>query len=133
MPQIPFAQPGLPATPNAPDVKVEDLGQSVLKGHQVEGKRFLIQPPALPKPPGLSMPATPKRGRVPAMPQVPAAPQPPTTAEVWTSTTMRVPMLTKMSGGFGKLTQVCQSAVPGEPHPKEFQIPQDYRVIGAGK
>jgi hypothetical protein len=61
---------------------------------------------------------------------MPAAPQSPTTAEVWNSPKMAVPMLTKSSGSFGQLTQVCHSAVPGEPHPSAFQIPPGYKVIG---
>jgi hypothetical protein len=42
---------------------------------------------------------------------------------------MSVPILTKMTGSFGQLTQLCHSAVPGEPHPSTFQIPQDYKVM----
>lgn len=185
MPQMPqFAPPGLPSAPKPPNMQVQDLGKSVLQGHEVEGKRFVFQPPpppkmpAMPKPPQMpgmpqppQVPGMPPPPQVPGMPQppqmagmpkVPGAPQPPgmppapqapqmpqapgappvppapgmppapqmpTVAELWTSTSMRVPMLTKMSGAFGQLTQVCQRAVPGEPHPAAFQIPPDYKVI----
>ena len=146
MPQMPkFSPPSLPGQPHVPPVKVEDLGKTVLQGHEVEGKRFVIPPLAPPKPPAFQMPVVPKTPQMPGMPPVvpkppqmpgmppaPAAPQLPATAEVWTSTRMGVPMLTKMSGSFGQLTQVCHSAVPGEPHPSAFQIPQGYKVIGAG-
>ena len=191
MPQMPlFSPPRLPGQPPSPDVKVEDLGKSFLQGHEVEGKRFVTQPPALPKPPTFqipgapatpqmsAMPSAPKPPQIPGMPPLPAAPkipgmpplpaglkipgtpplpaglkvpgmsqvpaapkmsgappapaapQTPTTTEVWNSTRMGVPMLMKMSGGFGQLTQVCHSAVPGEPHPSAFQIPPGYKVIG---
>jgi pyruvate/2-oxoglutarate/acetoin dehydrogenase E1 component len=56
-------------------------------------------------------------------------PQVPTTVEAWTSTKLHLPMLTKMEGSFGQLTQVCHSAVPGEPHPAAFQIPPGYKVV----
>jgi hypothetical protein len=49
--------------------------------------------------------------------------------ETWTSTKMHLPMLTKMHGPFGQMTQTCHSAVPGEPHPAAFQIPPGYKVI----
>ena len=180
MPQMPGfappAPPGLPGQPHVP-VHVEDLGKSVLQGHAVEGKRFVMpalappkppalnmpavpKPPALnmpaiPKTPGLNMPAVPKTPSDPGMPPVPGAPplpgmppppgmpaapgmppapalHPPSMAEVWSSPAMGLPMLTKMSGSFGQLTQVCHSVVPGEPHPSAFQIPKDYKVMGAG-
>jgi hypothetical protein len=153
MPPMPqFAAPGLPTTPKTPGVQVQDLGKGVIQGHEVEGKRFLIPPspalpgmPQAPKPPGPpQMPKAPQAPGMPAAPQspqAPAAPPPPpapgmppspkgtTIAEVWHSPSMGLPMLTKMSGGFGQLTQVCQRAVPGEPHPTAFQIPQGYKVV----
>jgi hypothetical protein len=112
MPPMPqFAAPGLPTAPQTPGVQVQDLGKSVIQGHEVEGKRFLIPPPPPP---------------APGMPQPPKGP---TVAEVWHSPSMGLPMLTNMSGGFGQLTQVCQRAVPGEPHPAAFQIPPGYKAI----
>jgi hypothetical protein len=42
---------------------------------------------------------------------------------------MAVPMIAKINGGFGQITQVCKSAVPGEPHPSAFQIPAGYKMI----
>jgi hypothetical protein len=143
----------------APTAQVQDLGKAVLQGHEVEGKRYLIQPPAMPnipappKPPAFQAPGMPQAGgmpKMPGMPQVPGmppapgmpkvpgapesqsapnAPSAPTLAEVWTSTSTRLPMLTKMNGGFGQITQVCKDVVPGEPHPAAFQIPPDYKVF----
>jgi hypothetical protein len=163
IPQMPhFTPPGLPAALHAPTVQVQDLGKGVMQGTEVEGKRYLMQPPAMPKIPGMpqaprsqaagtpQVAGTPQAPQIPGMPQMPKAPQAggipqapgtpgvppapkapqaPTVAEVWTSTGMRLPMLTKMSGGFGQLTQVCQRAIPGEPHPAAFQIPPGYKVI----
>jgi hypothetical protein len=155
----PMPQLGLPALAAPPSAQVQDLGKAVLQGLEVEGKRYVIQPPAMPnipappKPPTFQapgmpqvpgapqapgMPKMPAMPPVPGMPKVPGAPgspsapnppQGPTLAEVWTSTSTRLPMLTKMTGGFGQVTQVCQGVVPGEPHPAAFQIPPDYKVI----
>lgn len=167
-------QAGTPAFPGAapqpPGVQAQDLGKSVLQGHEVEGKRYVIHPPALPKMPGMpkapqvpGMPKPPQMPGMPKAPQMPGAPPPtaqtpgapappkapglpgapsppqapavsqkppvPTTVETWTSTKMHLPMLTKMQGPFGQVTQVCHSAVPGEPHPAAFQIPPGYKVI----
>jgi hypothetical protein len=194
MPQMPgFSPPSMPGQPQVPGVKVEDLGKSVLQGHEVEGKRFVmpqvappklpafkvpgmpkmpqmpgtpvaglkppqapgmpaagLKPPQIPGMPGLKLPQVPGMPPVglkppqipgmpapgltppqaPGMPATPAAAHGPATTEVWNSTKMGVPMLTKMSGGFGQLTQVCHRAVPGEPHPSTFHIPQGYKVSG---
>jgi hypothetical protein len=149
----PMPQLGVPGFSPPPSAQVQDLGKAVLKGVEVEGKRYLIQPPpmpnipATPKPPAFQAPGMPKMPGmppVPGMPQVPGmpkvpgaqgspsapnAPAAPTLAEVWTSTSTRLPMLTKMNGGFGQITQVCQGVIPGEPHPAAFQIPPDYKVF----
>jgi hypothetical protein len=133
MPKPP-ALPGAPAIPKAPNVQVQDLGKSVIQGQAVEGKRFLIPPPpplpappAMPKPPAL--PAMPQAPKAPGAPAAPPVPKPPTIADFWHSPALCLPMLTKMSGPFGQMTQACHSAVPGEPHPAAFQIPPGYKVI----
>jgi hypothetical protein len=66
---------------------------------------------------------------MPGAPPPPTVPQPPITTAVWTSPKLAVPMIAKISGGFGQITQVCHSAVPGEPHPSAFQIPPGYKMI----
>lgn len=141
------AMPGFapPTAPSAPPVNVKDLGKSVMNGHEVEGKQFTYAPPALPGAP--AAPAAPGMPAAPAMPGMPAAPAPPgmppapampgqakppappTVAEVWTSTKMQVPMLTKMSGPFGQSSTSCHSATPGEPNPAVFQIPAGYKQV----
>ena len=63
------------------------------------------------------------------MPQMPSQPQMPNVAEVWTSGKLQIPMASKIHGGFGQQTAVCQKAVPGEPSPAVFQIPHDYKQI----
>jgi len=168
-PQMPQAgPPAVPgAAPQPPGVQSQDLGKSVIQGHEVEGKRYVIQPPAPPKMAGMpkvtQMPGMPKPPQMPGMPPAPQAaqmpgapappkpqgppgtpsppqtpatpqkPQAPTTVETWTSTKMHLPMLTKMQGPFGHVTQACHSAVPGEPHPAAFQIPPGYKVIQTPK
>lgn len=145
MPAMP--QLGVPGLAPPPSAQVQDLGKAVLQGVEVEGKRYLIQPPAMPnipaapKPPAFQapgMPKPPQAPQAPGIPKMPGAPGPqsapnppqaPTLAEVWTSTSTRVPMLTKISGGFGQITQVCQGVIPGHPNPAAFQIPPDYKMI----
>jgi len=141
MPQMPkLAIPGMPQAPHLPPVQVEDLGKRLLNGHEVQGKKFVIPPmPKPPVPPALAAPKLPKMSRLPGMPPVPKAPtvqppgapkapQPPATAEVWTSTSAGVPMLTKVNSSFGQMTQVCKKLAGSEPHPSAFQIPQGYKV-----
>ena len=149
---------GAPAAPTAPSMQMQDLGKSVFKGHEVEGKRYVIQPPPPPQMPGMpkapQLPGMPKAPQMPGMkapqmagapappkapgvpgapppptPAIPAKPQSPTTVEAWTSMSMRLPMATRMTGSFGQMTQMCHAATPGEPHPSAFQIPPGYKVI----
>jgi hypothetical protein len=59
----------------------------------------------------------------------PAPPLPDTVAEVWTSTKLMLPMLSRTTGSFGKQISRCTSAIPGEPPPSTFQIPPGYREV----
>ena len=153
MPQFGMPQFAPPGAPQPPQVQVQDLGKSFIDGHEVEGKRYIIQPPPPPqvppipqpmavaqaqamarmppmpgKPPIPQMPGMPQAPQPPQMPQAPQPPQPPTVAEVWTSTQLKLPMLTKMSGPFGQQGCKCNIAPTGEPHPSLFQIPQGYKL-----
>jgi hypothetical protein len=140
------AVPGLPHAPAAQGqaqlVKVEDLGKSMIEGHEVDGKRFTLPPftppakPEMPKDkmpggPQLSMPGVPKP---PAAPSAPATPQPPklppvpSVTEVWTSTKLNTPVLTKVTTSAGEQTTYCKPASMDEPHPSVFQIPQGYKI-----
>ena len=119
MPKPPGLQlPGAPKLPQAP---------ALPKLPQVPGMPKLPQPPAPPQ--TLQAPKVPGGPPVPTPPGMPQPPKPPTIAEVWTAPKIGLPMLTKASGSFGQLTQVCQKAIPGEPNPAAFQIPPGYKVI----
>src|SRR5579872_231925 len=137
---------GQPVPPLAAPINTQDLGKRFVQGQEVEGKRYIlpavqapklpglpqipgVKTPDLPKPPTLAKP--PALPGAPSLPRIPATPKlPPTTVEVWTSTKLQVPMLSKVTGGFGHQTDVCKSAVPGEPSPALFQIPAGYKSVG---
>ena len=141
---LPFPPPGLPGLPTPPGgppqpPKVEELGKGFIEGHEVEGRRFTFQPPPPPQPPkppqlpqspqmpSLQKPAIPGMPQPPQSPAPPPMPPPPTISEVWTSTKLKLPVLTKTQGPFGQ--QICQckySEAPPPPH--LFQIPPDYKV-----
>lgn len=117
MPKIPGAPavPGMPSAPAAPGMP------SAGAMPQIPGMPAVLGMPAAPAAPG--------KPAAPAVPGAPVPPVPPTVAEVWTSTKMRIPMLTKMNGPFGQSSSVCQNAIPGEPHPSMFQIPAGYKIV----
>jgi len=134
-PQIPAAQG------QAPSVKVEDLGKSMIEGHEVEGKRFTLPPftpPAKPDLPQMKMPAAPAAmpgaPKGPAPPGTPSAPQAPKLApipsvtEVWTSVKLKAPVLTKITTAAGEQTTYCKPVSGDDPHPSVFQIPQGYKI-----
>jgi hypothetical protein len=121
---IPPPQPQIPGMPKPPQMP----GMPSVPG--MPGMSAMPQVPQAPGAPGL--PPVPGMPGAPAPPKPPALPQPPqmpTTVETWTSTQLHLPMLTKVQGSFGQMTQVCHTAVPGEPHPSAFQIPPGYKVI----
>jgi len=151
--------PGMPQPPSGavqPPVQVQDLGKSMIEGHEVEGQRFTMPaPPAaltpqakapgqpLPAMPGLPPLKIPGAPPIPGMPSPPSAaapapgaaaapplkpPQPPTVAEIWTSAKLKVPVLTKVSGPAGEQTTYCKPTATTEPHPSLFQIPQGYKI-----
>jgi hypothetical protein len=142
MPQMPNA-PGMPPAPKAPSmpaVNVKDLGKGMIEGHPVEGKQFTMHIPGVPTPPSApALPGMPKPPSLPGAPQAPGTPQvsgapqspampkPPTVAEVWTSQTTGLPVLTKISGEFGQHTTYCKTAPAAEPAPSTFQPPPHYK------
>jgi len=123
--------------PAMPAVGVQSLGRSVINGQQVDGTRFVVQPP--PQAPGA--PQAPDMPQVPGTPQAPSAPQAagtpqapgspkaPTVVDVWTSILLGIPVLTQVSGPFGQQTSYCQAAPSGEPHPGLFQVPPGYTPV----
>lgn len=138
MPQMPGAPqiPGMPQPPQMPAVSAQDLGKSLIEGHPVDGIRYTIQPPQLPQAPQMpqppqmpQVPGMPQPPQMPQMPQLPQKPQMPTVADVWTSTQLKVPVLTKVSGPFGDQTCYCKPAQIAEPDPSMFQIPPGYTPV----
>ena len=131
MQQIPgaqFGQAALAAAATPPSmrlVNVQDLGKSFIEGQEVVGKRFTFQPPGAPAIPSLPQPPAFPAGQPPGMPNLP---QPPlTVSEVWTSTKLELPVLTKTTGSFGEQVQRCRYTESGEPSASVFQIPQGYK------
>lgn len=133
-PQIPAAQG------QAPPVKVEDLGKSMIEGHEVEGKRFTLPPftpPPKPDMPQVKMPGVPQAAMpgapkapsgAPSPPQSPKLPTIPSVTEVWSSVKLKVPVLTKVTTAAGEQTTYCKPVSTDDPHPSVFQIPQGYKI-----
>lgn len=124
----PPALPAAPATPSAPGTPGKPAAPAA------PGMPAAPKLPGMPAGPALpGMPAAPKPPGGMAAPAQPAPPHPPTSsptvAEVWTSTKMKIPMATKMTGPFAQSSSVCHSATPGEPHPSAFQIPAGYKQV----
>lgn len=130
-PPPPPQQPGMPppgAAPppfQPPPMHVQDLGKRVIDGHEVDGKRYIIQPPSPPQPPQPPQVA----GAPPSPPPKPPVPQMPTTADMWTSTKLGMPVMTQVTGPFGKQTSYHKIAETAEPHPAMFQIPPGYKPV----
>ena len=130
-PQLPSAQGQVPS------VKVEDLGKSMIEGHEVEGKRFTLPPftaPPKPEMPQLKMPGALQAGLpgaakaptvpgAPSPPQAPKLPSVPSITEVWTSVKLKAPVLTKLTTSAGEQTTYCKPVSTQDPHPSVFQIP----------
>ena len=96
---------------------MKDLGKRLVEGHEVDGKQFTLPPP--PKPP--------EKPELPGMPEKPKLPEAPTVTEVWTSTQLQVPVLTRITGPFGKQTCHCKNLSGAEPPASLFEIPADYK------
>ncbi len=129
----------LAAQGQAPQIKVEDLGKSMIEGHEVEGKRFTLppfSPPAKPEVPQVKMPGAPqvsapgapKPPGAPAAPKAPKLPPVPSVTEVWTSVKLKAPVLTKVTTSAGEQTTYCKPISTDDPHPSVFQIPQGYKI-----
>jgi hypothetical protein len=134
-PGMPPGAPKPPTLPTPPPMSVRDLGKRVVDGHEVEGKEFTMPPLAPPKPPDVRMPALPGAPKLPGVqpPAPPGAPQPPAPGsmitEVWTSPALQIPILSRITGPFGKQTCHCKNAKGLEPSPSLFQIPAGYKKV----
>ena len=154
MPQMPSLKaPSL----QAPPMDVKDLGKKMIAGHEADGKLFTFHPPQLPEMPAANLPQSPgmKPPQVPGLqapglsaPQAPQAPggtppqlggvpgvpkmqlpQMPHTVEVWTSSKLHLPLMTKTTSGATQQTMTCKQVTPGEPAKCAFKIPLDYKII----
>jgi hypothetical protein len=128
----PPTSPKLPGgAPPAPAMQVQDLGKSMIEGHEVEGKRYVLpaaqKPPAPVMPKMPQMPGSPKSVALPKAPSPPKAPQP-TVTEVWISTKLKTPVLTKITSALGSQTTYCKPTSTQEPHPSMFEIPPGYKL-----
>jgi hypothetical protein len=128
------ASPHVPASAPLPPLQVQDLGKSLIEGHEVEGKRYRFTPPLLPqapKPPQVpqapGVPGAPPSAQAPKPPQVPKLPLP-TVTEIWTSVKLKTPVLTKVTSPAGGQTTYCKPTSTEEPHPSLFQIPPGYKL-----
>jgi hypothetical protein len=52
-----------------------------------------------------------------------------TTVDSWTSTKLGMPVMTQVTGEFGKQTSYHKIAATAEPHPAMFQIPPGYKPV----
>ncbi len=77
----------------------------------MEGKEYVVHPPEMP-----------------AAASMPQGPHVPTKAEVWTSTQLKMPVLTKVTGSFGQQTCYCKAAPTSDPDASLFQIPIGYQL-----
>jgi hypothetical protein len=131
--QLPGAPPPLPSAPAPLDVK--DLGKRYLAGHEVHGKQYVFPPPVIPEPPKLPELEMPEMAVDPDLPPLPPAPPPPplkeTVSEVWSSTSLLIPMLSRTVTSWGNQVSHCKNALPGEPDPALFEIPPDYKQMPA--
>ncbi|HET9407668.1 MAG TPA: hypothetical protein VFO39_10555 [Candidatus Sulfotelmatobacter sp.] len=138
------APPGMPQAPaaagQAPHMKVEDLGKSMIEGHEVEGKRYTLPaftPPPKPPAPKADLPKMANapqapHGQKPSPPQAPQAPKlpnVPSVTELWTSTKLKIPVLTKVSTAAGQQTTYCKPTSTQEPPPSTFKIPPEYKIV----
>jgi hypothetical protein len=130
LPQV--TPPPMPETPEAPKLQAPAL-PGVPPPPKLPGVPTMPavpQMPAMPQvPKAPALPGAPPIPQMPAAPQPPPAPLPPTEMEVWTSTSLFIPMLSRMKGGVGQRISQCTNPIKGEPPPATFQIPPDYKLV----
>jgi hypothetical protein len=117
-------QPNVPLVPGAlamasmpPGATVRELGKKMVEGMELEGRQYTMP----------SMPGMPQK---PGMPAKPGMPTPASlVSEVWTSTQHKLPVLTRITGPFGKQTCICKNVKGTEPDPSLFKIPENYKKL----
>lgn len=119
MPHIP-ALPKMPQAPHPPTMMGEDLGKAAMAGHPVEGKKFTMVMPTLPKMPAgmpaiakipkFKKPALPKLAmpKVPGLPAVPGAPAAPAVPGAPAAAMPKAPAMPKIP----KLPPVPKPQIP---------------------
>jgi len=129
-PLTPPGMPGMPGAPvpTSPAMVVKDLGVKMVHGIEVHGRQITLPSLTPPKPP--APPAVPGMPGAPGAPAIPKPPQVPTIAEVWLSTKLQMPVLTRITGSFGQQMCHCKNTVAGEPPATAFQIPPNYKQAG---
>ena len=115
-PEVPKFEMPQVKPPELPEAA--DLGEKVINGMKVQGKRFTMpKPPELPKPP--------------EAPKPPAIPSPPAVAEVWTSPELKLPIQSSMvdpKSGAKSVTEM-KNIKPGvKLDPSLFEVPKDFKI-----
>jgi len=103
LPPMSMPQLGLPqiGSPMSKVMQMEQLGKALIEGHEVQGTRYLLGPPAAP-----------------------------TTWELWTSTKLSLPVLTRTIGPFGQKECICK-CTPMQTPSSMFEVPPGYKIIHA--
>lgn len=111
MPPIPrlpgFMIPGLPGMPPIPQLaaaaamatQLEQLGKALIEGHEVQGMRYLFA-----------------AGSALAL------------WEIWNSTKLSLPVMTRTVGSFGERVNLCKCTAV-QPPAAMFEIPSNYKII----
>ena len=145
MPPVPAA-PSPSQNPQAsgaaaqhPALQVHDLGEALIEGLEVEGKRYILkqEQQAAAKAQAQPTPSKPQ-SQAPNMPGMPTLPIPPnlqqlaklepTITEVWTSVKLGTAVLTKVKSSAGEQTTYCKPTSTDEPHRSMFEIPPGYKL-----
>jgi len=103
MPQMPgMAMPPIPSA--GVNFNIVKLGKAILEGLEVEGIQYVFAILDPLKPPPITL------------------------WEIWTSTKLQLPVMTKIIGAFGQRINICK-CVGVPPPPTAFQVPPGYTVI----
>ena len=120
-PPEPPKPPPMPEPPKPPEMpKLPEMPKPPVAG--------LPKLPGVPVPPPIPTPPLPAP---PAIPEPPAPPPVPVVTEVWTSTELKLPVLTKTTSQFGQQMCRCKYAAGAEPAASLFQIPPGYKSVTA--
>ena len=112
-PEPKLPNPALPLPKPPPLPKPASLGEKVIDGVKVQGKRYTMpQPPKLPDAPEHAMP-------------------PPPTVEVWTSPELQLPIQTSTidpKSGAKSVTELRNIRQNAKLEPSLFEVPKDFKI-----